>query len=31
MMALDGNVSTKSPLYVEIHEEDGERIEVYLG
>lgn len=31
VMALDGNVSTESPLYVEIHEEDGERIEVYLG
>jgi hypothetical protein len=32
VMALDGNVSTETPLYVKIDDEqDGEQIEVYLG
>jgi len=32
LMALDGNVSAESPLYVLVDDdEDGERVEVYLG
>lgn len=32
MMALDGDVSAESPLTIEINDdEDGERIQVYLG